>query len=51
MNIGQVKKNFSKKVNVDTHYMFKLETSFKNFARRNPDMINLYKAKNCFTKE
>ena len=42
---------FSKKVNVDTHFMFKLETSLKDFSRRIPDRINLYKAKKYSTKE
>ena len=42
---------FSKKVNVDTHFMFKLETSLKEFTRRIPDRINLYKAKNYFNEE
>ena len=45
------KKFFSKKVNVDTHFMFKLETSLKGFSRRIPDRINLYKAKKYSTKE
>jgi hypothetical protein len=45
------KKIFSKKVNVDTHFMFKLETSLKDFSRRIPDRINLYKAKKYSTKE
>jgi hypothetical protein len=42
---------FAKKVNVDTHFMFKLETSLKEFTRRIPDRINLYKAKNYFNEE
>ena len=40
-----------KKVNVATHFMFKLKISLKGFTRRTPDRINLYNAKNIFTKE
>ncbi len=31
--------------------MFKLETSLKDFTRRIPDRINLYKAKNFSAEE
>ena len=36
---------------MDTHFMFKLETSLKGFARRIPDRINLYKAKKYLNEE
>ncbi len=49
--IASFKSFFAKKVNVDTHFMFKLETSLKDFTRRIPDRINLYKAKNYSNKE
>lgn len=42
---------FAKKVNEDTHFMFKLKTSLKEFTRRIPDRINLYKAKNYSKKK
>jgi hypothetical protein len=49
--IANFKNFFTKKVNVDTHFMFKLETSLKEFTRRIPDRINLYKAKKYFNEE
>lgn len=38
------KKFLPKKVNVATHFMFKLKISLKGFTRRTPDRINLYNA-------
>lgn len=42
---------FAKKVKVDTHFVFKLKTSLKEFTRRIPDRINLYKAKKYLNEE